>query len=74
MLGESAGRSRRAPVTGRRRFDDDERSQLTHLHDDPQAWPDNTPQSRWREFNTPLMVAWMVLVGFGFGILLGRGL
>ena len=49
-LGESAGRSagNHPRASARRRNTDDERAQRTHLHDDPNAWPNERPVQRWR--------------------------
>lgn len=69
MYGESAGRSSSNPVRGtaRRRFSEAERSHRTHLHDDPDAWPELMPESRpWRLTRRGwIVLAVAVVVGVG---------
>ena len=58
-FGESGGRSRNNPVkpTARRRNSAAERSQRTHLHDDPEAWPATEPPPWW---SRPTRRGWIV--------------
>lgn len=78
MLGESAGRSagNLPRASARRRNTPDERARATHLHDDPDAWPDDMPVKRWRALVHDLIVAvaaagWCLFLlgigGFSFG-------
>lgn len=60
MLGESAGRSagNTPRASARRRNSDDERAQRTHLHDDPEAWPDEPVDiTGWRMYLHDVIVA-----------------
>lgn len=69
MLGDSAGRSagNTPRASARRRFTERERTALTPLPDDPQAWPDDVPPRR------RVLTDWvhdLVVAGASAGIML----
>jgi len=66
---ESAGRSAKNPVKGRRRMSPDERSQRTHMPDDPQQWPD--PRAFVTSSVRHVSVALVIALAFLLGIVLG---
>lgn len=77
-LGESMGRSagNRPRASARRRNSDEERAQITHLIDDPEAWPDEqrlSPIKTWVHNAAVAGVAfiyimtWVCIAGFASG-------